>query len=212
MPFNGFIDARVLVDGQPLQEYMDPDGIDNVRYVQATTGQRFTVEIRFLPGFKLQWAPYLHASLTFDDEEINWFRNLPTKGMAHRKGVLTKPESLQLGCTAAKDDTGTWKRTFFVFGALGLGMCLAIQVDAINTAGCWLTAVAETEDCNPISLEQVNKLGRLKLEVYRAQEVPRELPFITEGRLPDARETVPEKLLKGRYIKNNVRYVFRDLR
>ncbi|KAK5945004.1 hypothetical protein PMZ80_002207 [Knufia obscura] len=185
MPFNGFIDARVLVDGQPLQEYMDPDGIDNVRYVQATTGQRFTVEIRFLPGFKLQWAPYLHASLTFDDEEINWFRNLPTKGMAHRKGVLTKPESLQLGCTAAKDDTGTWKRTFFVFGALGL---------------------AETEDCNPISLEQVNKLGRLKLEVYRAQEVPRELPFITEGRLPDARETVPEKLLKGRYIKNNVRY------
>ena len=78
MPLQDYVDVRILVNGQPLPEYPDPEESENndgakVYYVEAIAGEAFIVRVRLLPGFRLNWAPYLCFRFRFDDEESLWY-------------------------------------------------------------------------------------------------------------------------------------------
>lgn len=121
MPCTEFVDARILVDGQPLEEYHDPDNDDNVRYIQATAGQTFVLQVTFLPGFKLQWAPHLYFEFKIDDVPLRYYRDHSSKSVVHRKGVLTRELRLSHHGQRVKKGNGQWTRALFTFGALGIG-------------------------------------------------------------------------------------------
>jgi len=188
MPCEDYIDARIVVDGQPLKEYDDPDGETHVRYVQAIAGQHFAVQVKFLPGFKLQWAPYLYFQFWIDDDPVH-YRLDPaptTAGMAHKRGVLLAAQSYEGAGTPIKDDSGRWTRANFTFGALGIEESEASK--------------------DKMLLDKLNKLGRITMKIYRAQAKQRTDPYLCDGTLPEVLDSVPEKMMKGRHIKNNVRY------
>jgi hypothetical protein len=58
MPEQDLIDVRFIVDGQPLQEYCEPEasdeGTERLRYVEITAGQEFSVQVTWSAGFTLQ--------------------------------------------------------------------------------------------------------------------------------------------------------------
>lgn len=114
-------DARIVVDGQPLEEYQDPGNDDNVRYIQATAGQTVVVQVRFLPGFKLQWAPYLYFECWIDDVPTRYYKYDFSKSLVHRKDVLTRELKLYHDGKRVKKGNGQWTRALFTFGALGIG-------------------------------------------------------------------------------------------
>lgn len=66
------------------------------------------------------------------------------------------------------------------------------------------------EDVDPkrdaFSLEKLNKLGQITIRAYRAKAHQKQTPYIHDGTMPVARDSVPEKLMKGRLVKNNTKY------
>lgn len=121
MPWKDFIETRIVVNGQPLKEYQDPDNDDNVRYIQAIAGQTFMVEVTFLPGFNLRWAPYLYCEFWTDDADIFHYYRRPSQSVSHRKGVLSKELKIQYDGARFKKDDGQWTTALLTFGALGIG-------------------------------------------------------------------------------------------
>jgi len=72
-----------------------------------------------------------------------------------------------------------------------------------------------TEDLEPtkdaFSLDKLNRLGKITIRAYRAKTVQKETPYFNDGAMPVVVDTVPEKLMKGRLIKNNTKYVKTEL-
>lgn len=141
MPSHDCVKVQVLVDGEPLEEYLEPrdpndDDSDDeeedenkfIRYVEATAGQRFSVQITWEPGFALKYAPHLYAELALDDEESFICTRLDCKTLSKRGGKLTKPYHASFEHTRTKDFDGKWKRVDYTFGALSVGkyyeMCI----------------------------------------------------------------------------------------
>lgn len=68
-----------------------------------------------------------------------------------------------------------------------------------------------TEDSGPtkdiLSPDKLDNLGQIKIQVYRAKVEQKLTPYFDDGVLPMALDTVPEKLMKGRLVKNNTKSV-----
>ncbi|KAK5094923.1 hypothetical protein LTR24_003371 [Lithohypha guttulata] len=187
MPCTDFVDARILVDGQPLEEYQDPDNDDNVRYIQAKAGQTFVVQVTFLPGFQLQWAPSLYFEFWIDDDPLRHIVYAFSKSLVHRKGVLTRELRLSHDGKRVKKDNRQWTKALFTFGALG---------------------IEPTKDA--FSPDKLNSLGKLTIRAFMAKTMQRETPYSNDGAMPVVVDTVPEELMKGRLIKNNIKYTASD--
>jgi len=121
MPCRDFVDARIVVNDQPLEEYQDPDNDDDVRYVQAIAGQTFGVEVKILPGFQLHRAR--HLCFEFQIVDVNRYCCCAgaRQSLPHRKGVLTKEVKHQHNGSRVKKDDGQWTIASLTFGALGIG-------------------------------------------------------------------------------------------
>lgn len=151
MPQHDHIAVRVLVDEEPLREYPLPEGEDSEGgdhhcYIEAVVGQRFQVEVEWLPGFHLQHAPFLYAAIRVDDQEDNWFNWEGTEGMPHRKGRISQQYSCRFDHFPARNEYGDWKRVYRTFGALGIGTtcsaALCLQLTLVQMTGMSTTLVS----------------------------------------------------------------------
>lgn len=139
MPQKDFIDVRILVDGQPLREYPDPDHNTDAeykfsRYIEVKAGQKFAVQVTWLQGFRLKFAPFLYYELYFDDDDEYFiFNPFPGKLQNHRKGVLTKEVKDLIPFYGAKGKHGSWEQHPLVFGALGISESPCAKVDKDRT-------------------------------------------------------------------------------
>ena len=111
-----FIQAEVLVDGQPLTEYPNPEGDahdedEMIRFVEAKAGKRFTVRVSLWPGFDFKKADVVRFELQFDQEtsysnNVCRFRDVSAHGE-----TLTEPWTNDFADTCVVDqDTGGWIR------------------------------------------------------------------------------------------------------
>jgi hypothetical protein len=125
MPQQDLVDLRVMVNGQPLKEYLELETVDEgherTKYIEVTAGQQFQVKIEWKTGFKLRWAENLHYKVYIDDNDFHTFDAKPSKQITHHKGGLGKPFSLTFpGIRLKNKVTGEWERRPPVFGALGI--------------------------------------------------------------------------------------------
>jgi hypothetical protein len=127
MPSKDFIDVRVLVDGQPLVEYRDPDGEAEheqklTRYVEVKAGQKFKVRVTFLPGFEFRFAPFVFYKLKIDNGNTFKFSTVDYSACVVHKGTLGKAIEQEFTSAHWRDgNTGMWYDYDYEFGALGVG-------------------------------------------------------------------------------------------
>lgn len=206
MPNNDFIDVRVLVGNELLQEHDDPGGNGDkrgtaVRYVEATTGQEFAVQVKILPGFNLRHAPWLCSMLYIDNIDKAWQTAIPCKDLPHSRGVLLQEHTHLFRTTALKDQQGLWRIAPYTFGALGISMYLKHRYCARQ-----LTYSAdEAPTQNGLTPEQVSKIGTIRISFYRAKRTLKAVPEFWHGGSFSELDEISEKQLKGREIKNNVK-------
>ena len=133
MPSQDFIDVRVLVNGQPLQEYADAHGTRDenqktTRYVQVTAGQKFTVLVTLCPGFDFLGAPQVLTELKIDQDENFMYETIAYRDANAYRGILQSPEKVTYDSSHGKDDsTGKWYNYDFEFGALGVSKLSSIR-------------------------------------------------------------------------------------
>ena len=56
-----------------------------------------------------------------------------------------------------------------------------------------------------LTMEYVNGIGQIRVQLYRARPVQKLVPYVDDGKLPEVLDVIPEKMLKGRQIKNNTK-------
>jgi len=121
------MDVRIEVDGQPLTECPDPDNADdsrqnNTRYVEAKTGQIFSVVMKLESGFRTQNASHLNATCELDQSTDRWiitkdFKRDATIVRRRLRGQLTDSFTR----ASYKDpESGGWFFQHLTFGALVL--------------------------------------------------------------------------------------------
>ncbi|KAK5326754.1 hypothetical protein LTR93_003617 [Exophiala xenobiotica] len=192
MPSKDFIDVRVLVDGQPLIEYIPPDGEAEhdqnlTRYVELKAGQKFSVRMALMPGFEFRHAPLVHSRFRVDVNGCYLLMNVEYSECDTHKGTLGKAIERKFACTPWKDEsTGTWHNYEFEFGALGVGEESPLPAD--------------------LSPSEIDLLGSLRLTVYRGKPQKLDKPCVFDEEMPKIVTELPERLLKGKEIKNNMQF------
>ena len=131
MPSQDSIDVRILVDGQPLQEYRDPEtDLDDenlrTRYIEIKTGQKFTVRVKLLQGFELKYAKHVNSTVQIDDhaadrqccwaEAVQMDPNPSGGGRLYDDFIMTDDWD---GQVMWDEDRGEWTAVKWTFGALG---------------------------------------------------------------------------------------------
>ncbi|KAK5457984.1 hypothetical protein LTS15_004063 [Exophiala xenobiotica] len=192
MPSKDFIDVRVLVDGQPLVEYHDPDGAAEhdqklTRYIEVKIGQKFTIRMALMPGFEFRHAPLVHYRFRVDVNGYYIWNNVEYSECDTHKGTLGKAIERKFTRTPWKDEsTGTWHNYEFEFGALGVGEESPLPAD--------------------LSPSEIDLLGSLRFTVYRGKPQKFDKPYVFDEEIPKIVTELPERLLKGKEIKNNVQF------
>jgi len=51
----------------------------------------------------------------------------------------------------------------------------------------------------------IQRIGSIRVEVYRAVKVKLNKPYFWNGERPEILDELPEKALRGRHLKNNVK-------
>lgn len=125
MPAQNLIDVRIIVDGQPLQEYMEPEATDEgnkrVRYVEVKAGQEFAVQVTWMAGFELMWTEALFFKVEIDDMELYTWDSLEKWEMRHLRGTLLHDHFATLdGVMLKNETTAKWEDCPYTFGVLGI--------------------------------------------------------------------------------------------
>jgi hypothetical protein len=127
MPAQEYINVRVYVDGQPLNEYPDPDDEAEddhhmTRYVEVKAGQRFSVKVALLPGFKFLTASYICVKLFVDQNKNGVFHTCSYESATARRAELQLPLVFWFDQHTIRDEvTGQWVNACYEFGPLGVG-------------------------------------------------------------------------------------------
>jgi hypothetical protein len=168
MPAQNLIDVRIIVDGQPLQEYMEPEAIDEgnerVRYVEVKAGQEFSVQVTRMAGFELMWTEALRFTVEIDDLDFYSWAQIEKKDMRHRRGVILHDHFNTVDSSRFKNDiTAKWERCPYTFGVLGISEC------------CGFTNNNQETDCgagdegpvnSTLKPENIKNLGSIRVQVY----------------------------------------------
>ncbi len=51
----------------------------------------------------------------------------------------------------------------------------------------------------------MKKIGSIRVIVYRAEQKKLPVPWAQDGKWPKVLDEIPEKILKGKAVKNNIR-------
>ena len=125
MPVQDLIDVRVIVDGEEAIEYEDPDAFDEdntcVRYIETKPGQKFSICIEWLPGFRIRWADALYCSVDLGDGAGHPQSWLTTRQLEHDRGTLTEQAILYISSSIHEDlKTGRHNRYEWAFEGIEL--------------------------------------------------------------------------------------------
>jgi hypothetical protein len=124
MPSQDFVDVRIISEGSPLTEYLDPqgdsdNGSSHTRYVEARTDQPFEIQVKHLPGFNFECAPVVYADADIDSTDAPWFHTIEKSWLNDRRGTLLSTEQVEFdNAKFQNDDTGVWEKFQYRFGAL----------------------------------------------------------------------------------------------
>ncbi|MCJ1363319.1 hypothetical protein MMC16_002426 [Acarospora aff. strigata] len=151
------IEIRIKSNGRFLDEYNEPDestthDLDTTtKYIEATPGAKFSIEVLSIALDSLGKSPYVMICI-FDNQ------------------------------------SGQWKKALFSFGQVEI-----VEHDELP------------DDIDP---EKGMQLGTIKLTVYRAHMKRRPVPvaYVKDAGFIPVDQT-SEKILKGKAIENNIRYV-----
>lgn len=128
MPSQNSIDVRIIVDGKPLIEYLEPNADDEdyrlcTRYVEVVAGQKFGIRIKLLQGYDLRFTKYIEAKLQLDNhEDATQYCTVETWDMEHHRGRLLQEAMIDEnwnGRTMWDEGQGQWMEVEYEFGALG---------------------------------------------------------------------------------------------
>jgi len=119
MPEHDFFEARVIVDGQALEEYDAPNDEQTtegeiVRYIQAIPGKRFKVLVKRQVGCGREGATDIYFELKLDGEPMLGYHEELPKGT----GALYSQFEDTCGHINVKNESGQWKQMHFEFGVL----------------------------------------------------------------------------------------------
>jgi len=130
MPVQNFIDVGIIVDGRPLQEYLEPEAIDEgskrVRYVEVKAGQEFAVHVTFKAGFDLRWAEALMSRVKIDDMGfcLGQPLDIDQRYMQHGHGILLHDCFVNMATVTLRNDiTGILESCPLTLGVLGISKC-----------------------------------------------------------------------------------------
>ena len=156
MPSQDFIDVRIYVDGQPLVEYLNSDGENGAdqqmtRYIEAKAGQKFVVQVTFLPGFEFRFASHIQVASQVDQDGTRDTQSMAYEDVETIKGMLQKPQIRSISHRAFKDPaTGMWYCYDFVFGALAVRKFFPILISAaVQTNRKQMTMSRHPKTCPP---------------------------------------------------------------
>ncbi|EXJ62729.1 hypothetical protein A1O7_03167 [Cladophialophora yegresii CBS 114405] len=191
MPALGHINVEVCVDGNPLREYSDPereveDDHHVTRYVEVKAGQKFSVEVVLLPGFKFFTASDVHIEFRIDQNNDVRYHNCPYESVEAHRGELRHRQEFWFHLRSVRDEvTGQWVSVCHEFGPL------AVDGDA---------PLPEN-----LTLSDIDLLGSLRVSVYRAKRKWLVEPYVWDGYPAKPLDEISERALKGKAIKNNVK-------
>ena len=108
MPTLDFIEVRSFVDGAEAAEYEEYGAVDEdnkcMRFIETKPGQRFSVKVTWLPGFRLRWAKALRCKVEKDEERFYDQRGLLPCDVQQHQGTLLESASVELSSTVFKDE------------------------------------------------------------------------------------------------------------
>jgi hypothetical protein len=122
MPASHFIRAEILVKGHPVDEYPDTEVKDRpTSYIQAESGQEYSVKITLLKGFRRMGARHICVNLTIDGTDSKgryWYTDI--RNIPWRAGVLDRDETVNIieWVDGFNKQTGRWSHYWFKFGDL----------------------------------------------------------------------------------------------
>lgn len=134
MPSQALIDARLLIDGKPLQEYRDFNGlIDSpgklTRYVEVKAGQKFSIKVTLLKGFNFCFAPGVYIGYEIDQGEGKFYREVDVPEQRKITEFAFKEVSSKFSTEKRFDESvGLWRKYDLVFGVFGISKCASPQL------------------------------------------------------------------------------------
>lgn len=126
MPVRDNVEVHIKVNGEPLREYLVPEGEpaednEDIRYIQVTAGEHFWIMMRYLPGYQIEHAAHLASDLSLDGELFTFppikCINLYTAG-----GILLLSQEVKYGKVNINITRSLAKAYYLTFGAVELGM------------------------------------------------------------------------------------------
>lgn len=68
-----------------------------------------------------------------------------------------------------------------------------------------LKSLGENDINTGLQLDQLEKIRTIRVTVFRAKAIKRAVPCILNNSIPKTFDDIPEKMLKGKAIKNNIK-------
>jgi hypothetical protein len=209
MPIQDLIQVRVFVDGEEAMEYEDPDAVNGentcVRYIETRPGQKFSIYIELLPGFRICWADALYCLV--DERAQDW---LIARDLEHDHGTLTKRATLSFSSSVRKDPTtGRHNRYEWAFEVIELGKLSASSKFNVHMSN--LVSVDHHSDSEFLDTSESQAIGSLHVKIYRAKKIKREGCCVVDKNscdfeiVPAPITELPECMFKGQDMKQTVK-------
>ena len=124
MPLHNNLQAQILVDGQPLEEYRLPaiepaSSSTMLRYVEATVGKQFKIQISWKAGYRTEGPELLCCWLYMDG--LKKGKIYPCADLRKRSGALLQDIRDGFEYGRSLNSQGRRKAAISVFDVLDLG-------------------------------------------------------------------------------------------
>ena len=114
------VQVEVICNGKSLKMYDDPDGPDDPelykrqKYVEAITGDKFTVKVTLGHDFQFGSAEAARINFRFDQISHGWYKDMLKSSWRSLRCESYELSSIASFCPVS----ATWKRKEFSFGGL----------------------------------------------------------------------------------------------
>ncbi len=113
------IEVRIKCDGEILAEYDDPDEDaphdtrTTTKFIEATPGAKFTLEVSIMPGYSFHGTDGVYISRRMDGQRCN--PSMISK--SPRDASVTHSFTKKIDSdTQFDDESGQWLKSWFTFG------------------------------------------------------------------------------------------------
>jgi len=68
-----------------------------------------------------------------------------------------------------------------------------------------LKNIGENVANTSLQVDQIEEIGTIRVTVFRAKAIKLAVPYFFDANIPKTLDEIPERMLKGKAIKNNVK-------